>query len=459
MTQSAIPDNLWAEAEALYPDGGPGAVLALFTNANHPASRGAISKHMTQRGIYLKAVAGKCLYCNKTLTGRQKKFCCAKHGDAYRPRRVEGRTNPDDLTEEQITEQVHIDLAIEQAEAEARNSKRRYAALIKTQAFEDRVITEIGDALKALPTVRPPKPHTLETGTSDETLVLLFSDQHIGEVVSVKETDGFGGYDFDTFVARTELMVDKVLSIRNRLTAGGGYRLDHLVIAALGDAVSGNIHDELRETNDPPITEAVIEGGMICAQMTRELAREFATIDVLGVVGNHGRLTRKPAGGKRKYDNWDRVLYHTWEGANREQTNVSFQIPRSPRLLHNIRGHQFLFMHGDSIRGSLGIPWYGVTRADHRLSTLYGSRGDFYTYLCIGHFHDATALGRVKGRVFINGTVKGGDEYALNSLHTSGDPEQMLLGVDEEHGVTFEYKLNLLNAGEPERYQWRRDDD
>ena len=58
------------------------------------------------------------------------------------------------------------------------------------------------------------------------------------------------------------------------------------------------------------------------------------------------------------------------------------------------------------------------------------------------------------GKQFIIGSLKGGDEYALEELNAYGDPEQLLVGCHEKTGVSWRYPLYVKHGDEtPSRYE------
>jgi hypothetical protein len=85
-------------------------------------------------------------------------------------------------------------------------------------------------------------------------LVLLWSDLHAAEVVSLEETRGINEYNWSIMEQRMEDRSGGLLAHRP-------LRLQHLDahVAMLGDMLSGDIHEELKVTNDRPLAEAVVD--------------------------------------------------------------------------------------------------------------------------------------------------------------------------------------------------------
>jgi len=180
-----------------------------------------------------------------------------------------------------------------------------------------------------------------------ETAVLLLGDIHIGEVVSSEETLGLSEYNFDIFRKRLQLLSDKINSLL--FDCLSGYQFDEMVIICLGDMVSGNIIDELIETNEPEVTDQVVDGAYILSQFVLEQAARFPKVRICGIAGNHGRITKRKRF-KKRYANWDRIVYMMMKAILRSQDNIKFRFPKSLFDVVEINGIKFLYTHGDEIR-------------------------------------------------------------------------------------------------------------
>ena len=159
-----------------------------------------------------------------------------------------------------------------------------------------------------MPAVQPPKPIKVSKKITSEEILLLLSDPHIGEVVNPDEMAGINEYNFDIYKQRMDFLGSNVINItKGKLV---GYNFETLNVAMLGDMVTGQIHDELVETAEGTIIEWCIGGALVMAQFYLDLAQHFKHIQVHCVVGNHGRMHKKPRF-KHRYVNWDYMFYMT----------------------------------------------------------------------------------------------------------------------------------------------------
>jgi len=349
---------------------------------------------------------------------------------------------------------VKKDVEISRLKAEKEILRKKYAQAVKASSTQEVILEAVGEYINALPEVAVPAPRsTKNDNASEEELILNLGDIHAGEVVKAEELDGLNEYNFDILVRRLKALSDSIIDIaKNKLS---GYTFRKLHILGLGDWVSGTIHDELVENAEGNVVEWTINLAYIVAQMIRELATEFEEIEFVGIVGNHGRLHKKPRF-KARYVNWDYICYQMLSALLASQKNVSFKIPKSFWTIHEVNNHKFLLIHGDNINSSLGIPWYGIQRMVANLKELLASKDKHFDYIMLGHFHNYGLLDRVKGELVINGSLIGGNEYSVGKMFTSSEACQHFCGVHKKWGMTFRYKINVQhveNKGElPYKY-------
>lgn len=317
--------------------------------------------------------------------------------------------------------------------------KEKYDKIVQDKVLEENIIENIIKYIKAYPC----QPCTYKgskkaEGKSVEEMVFMLSDTHIGETVSFEETQGLCVYNMDIFEKRFNFIIDTIISIVNKLRHG--YTIDKLNVHALGDMVSGIIHQELVETAEGTIIEWLLDGADIVAKGMLKLAQNFKEISFTGVVGNHGRMDKKPTF-KRKYVNWDYLFYEILRMKCAKQSNISFNIPKSFFTVDKILGWDFLLLHGDNINSWQGIPFYGIKRAAANLSEVLSSHDRKFDYIELGHFHSTGLLDRVVGEILINGSFKGGDEYSIGKMFTMSQPKQTIFGVHKKQGKTWSYNL------------------
>jgi len=254
---------------------------------------------------------------------------------------------------------------------------------------------------------------------------------------------GLNEYNCEIASKRIKHLVNTVIDLStNKLR---GYQFEKLNLFLLGDMVSGIIHEELAETGEGNIMDWTVNIAYILAQVIQGLLAAYPKVEVVGVVGNHGRVRRKVRF-KERYVNWDFAAYQYLSKflANEIKAGrVVCKFPTSFWTTHEVFGWNWLILHGDNIRSWMGIPWYGIDRTTHRLKELLATQKQGFEYMAIGHFHNQGTVDMMRGRRIINGSVIGGNEYSMGAMFTTSEASQFFCGVHPDEGITWEYHINL----------------
>lgn len=183
--------------------------------------------------------------------------------------------------------------------------------------------------------------------------ILFASDWHWGEVVNPDEIGGVNKFDLEIARARAKNMIDRAINLLTNHMVNPNY--PGIVFALGGDMVSGNIHDELCETNDIPIMPVVLD---IIDHLTAAILRlkeTFGKVFVPCVAGNHGRIHRKPRAKQSNFNSYDWLIYQALDREFSNDPDVIFFIPDGPDALISVCGHRYLITHGDQFRGGDGM--------------------------------------------------------------------------------------------------------
>lgn len=264
--------------------------------------------------------------------------------------------------------------------------------------------------------------------------VAMLSDTHWDEVVKPEEVDFVNSYNREIAEKRLHRFVDRTITLA-RDYVSGPVEITGLTLFLGGDMVSGDIHEELTESNEGTMLETVVHWcGQLAAAITT-LADHFEKVHVAGVVGNHGRRTRKSRSKRRVRDNFDWLIYQSVATMLKEDKRISWQIPEAADTVVKVHDTKFLLTHGDKVRGGGGVGgiWPPIKRMQFRLKANPQTAHDI---MCIGHWHQLV-LAPSAGLV-VNGSPKGWDEYAATSgfeFHEQ-DTSQAFMLVTPEHGVT-----------------------
>ncbi len=299
--------------------------------------------------------------------------------------------------------------------SEQKSSDEELAHLIRE------VRTAVGG--KAASIVKPVK-FTRTRPTKGQALAgiptLMLSDWHWGETVDPAQINYMNEYNLDVARSRASRVFSTALELLFHHQAGQSY--DGMTVILAGDMFSGNIHEELRQTNGAPILECVMDLAQVLASNIVTIAQNFEWVYVPGVVGNHGRLDRKPTAKNAVKDNFDWMLYHLVaslvQGKLGERNNVDFDISKSLDLRFDLYNTRYLLTHGDQIQGGSGIGgfWPSMMKtAMKKQQREVAAGGEGFDYMVCGHFHKYGSV----SNVIVNGSLKGYDEwvYKMNFEH------------------------------------------
>lgn len=299
------------------------------------------------------------------------------------------------------------------------------------------------DKLQRVATIRqggvhkaPPKWLSTPTRSAGHrgTLMTILSDTHLDEVVRPSEVDYLNSYNRDIAGQRLQRYFEGIVSLSGDYFSGVTY--DGVVMMLGGDILSGNIHDELTQTNDGlSLVESIRYWTPRLAAGITFLAEQFGKVHVPVVVGNHPRFTAKPRAKLRALDNADWLIGQMLADRLSGDDRITFDVPDSTDAFVRVYDTNFLLTHGDQTSGGGGIGgiWPPVMRMRARKMNRYQASGRRFDHLVMGHYHQ---LIMAQGLI-VNGSVVGWNEYAaVNNL----PPERAQQGLwicTPEHGITL----------------------
>ena len=321
-----------------------------------------------------------------------------------------------------------------QENAELRNALARAR---ENQTRDYRMVAELVSAIPQKEARYEPADLGDLTGWREHEFVLLWSDLHAAERVFADQTHGLNEYGWDIMLERHDKLRKSVLSFK----ANRPYPVKRLRIMGLGDMVSGDIHDELRETNEKILMETALQLGLDMSEWVESFIPEFEEITLDGIVGNHGRTAKKPSA-KNQHSNFDWMVYHIMKLRLAGNPSITVNVPKSPVELVNVMGRNLFLFHGDGVRSAMpGVPWGGIIRRSNELRKTYEPAFGHIDHFVLGHWHEANVV--FNKSIIVNGSVKGPDEYSLKAFGGGADATQLLLVFNEKYGMTETAYLDL----------------
>jgi len=269
--------------------------------------------------------------------------------------------------------------------------------------------------------------------------MMLWSDWHAGEVVRKGEVGGLNEYNSKIFEKRVEILTERSIKlIRHHMPKG----VPGIVINLGGDIITGEIHQELADTNDRYILETIRQTKSVLLKALTTLADEFGNVYVPCVVGNHGRMSLKPRLKGKVFTNYEWGIYCDLEDRLRDDKRIRFSVPDEADIFYSVLGHKFLLTHGDNlgVKGGDGIigALGPIMRGAIKIGRQKAQVGRDFDTLLMGHWHQYIAL----SNLIVNNNLKGADELAMLLLRApAAAASQALWFVDRKWGVNTQMEV------------------
>lgn len=271
--------------------------------------------------------------------------------------------------------------------------------------------------------------------------ILFTSDFQCGEVIKPDEVDGLNAYNMDIFADRYHALIERTIDISDHHT--GEAEFPGIVYLRGGDAISGGIHAELKDTDDLSAIPAVRY--LMRHEMAgiRRLKERFGRVLVVSIPGNHGRTTFKPRAKGYVEHSFETLL--TWWLASSFEGDpaVTFQHPASGDAFFETNGWKFLLAHGDRMgsRGGQGFvgPAATIARGHQKLYGNWAATGRAPDFILTGHLHTSLKL----QRGYANGSLAGYGEYARDIQALPDGAKQWLFFVHRRRGVSQAFEVQV----------------
>lgn len=267
--------------------------------------------------------------------------------------------------------------------------------------------------------------------------VALFSDAHIEETVKPETVNWLNEYNIDIAEKRIKAYFG---NLANCLKEDN---VDELIFASLGDTISGFLFEELMECNSMTPVQATLKAQSLIYSGLHYLCceadiKDLKRIRFIGIVGNHGRTTKKiqhANGFKMSYE-W--MMYQNIkQQCENAGLPIDFYIPESEvAVIKTPDNRTLLFCHGFQIKGGTTNTICGPYPALQRLA-LRWSKVFNQNRIYMGHFHSCISIPSAA----INGSIIGYNTFALTNGFEKQDPCQYYEVFDTNIGQLLERKI------------------
>lgn len=302
--------------------------------------------------------------------------------------------------------------------------KKKYLAALEQLSAEREAVKNL-TALKGIKSKAIPRGRAKQA-RPEATAVLVLSDWHVEERVDPETHTGHGNeYTLEIADRRIRQLVQRASMLIEHEKALTGIR--RVVVACLGDLISGHIHEDLVEiTQLAPLAATRWAGERLAGVI--DAMREIAPVRVVTSSGNHGRVGpgMKPRMATENEHSFEQHLYLTM-AASEKRPDVEWQIGKGYLNIADLDGFLVRFHHGHAIRfgggvGGLTIP---ANKAIANWNTSRRCHLDVY-----GHWHCFSWL---PYRFVANGCLIGHNAFADRIKAEYQPPSQSLIVIDHEH--------------------------
>ena len=316
------------------------------------------------------------------------------------------------------------------AELKAREVRKNEGVLLKALGTK---VTDLESQLEALLAIKKSaftyRVQPTAPDKSEAAAIWLASDWHVGERVTLDQTNGLNEYNPDIAKARGDNFF--VNALRLTEMTGKDVGVGTVVLGLLGDFITGHLHSQAVETNYfAPVEETIFAQSIIASGIRFVLQNSPYKLVIVCKSGNHGRTTKFSEFGSENGHSHEYFMFCSLREMFKDEPRAEFIITEGAHTYIDVFSKRVRFLHGHDIKygggvGGITIPvnkalaqWDKVKRAD---------------LTCFGHFHQ-----RIDGGNFLcNGSLIGYNAFALSIKASAEPPAQQFALLDKERGKTI----------------------
>jgi len=325
-----------------------------------------------------------------------------------------------------VSELVKLETKIDKLNAEKRNLSKKYkysVSELKKKEMELEAFFELTGSNKVF-TIRPRK-----NKVSEAIAVIVASDWHLDETIKPASLSGLNSFSPRIAQKRAENFFRNAVKLLK--IAKKDVTVDTVVFALLGDFISSEIHDELKEGN----SMLPMEGILFAQELLRSgieylLKHTNCKFIVPCCVGNHTRITPKIHVSTEYGNSLEFLMYNSLKYSFKKEKRINFVISEGYHCYVKVLGNTLRFHHGHACRffGGIGGIYIPVNKAIAQWNKMKQADIDVF-----GHFHQF----RDGGNFICNGSLIGYSAYALRIKADYDKPKQAFFLIDKKRGKTI----------------------
>lgn len=298
-------------------------------------------------------------------------------------------------------------------------------------------IAELQRVIEGFDRVKPVNSYTIKPrlgkSKSEGTVVVLASDWHYEERVDPDTINGLNTHNLVIAKQRAEEFFQATLRLTEIL--GRDVVIKDMILALLGDFITGSIHEEMLETAELEPALAIIEVQKVLTSGIQFLLDNSSLNLVIPChSGNHARTTKESRHATEAGHSYEYIMYHMMADHFLGNPRVKFIIPRSYHSFLDVYGTTLRFHHGHNLRYGGGVG--GLTIPVNKAIAQW-NKSRVADIDCFGHWHT-----RFDGGNFVaNGSNIGFNAFAVSIKASFDRPSQTLFLIDKKRGKTCTWPI------------------
>ena len=314
---------------------------------------------------------------------------------------------------------------LEKAKIKLQTEKLEYNRWLREEARDELICDKICNAIKTTRSLDIPEP--LVVDKSNRSAVLAFGDEHYAAEFTIYGLYGeiINSYSPEIFEQRMWDLFYQVIDIIHK------EELTTLYVFALGDFTDGILRCSQLMKLRYGVVEGTVKYAHFIATWLNELTK-YVNVKYQMVYGNHSelRMLGQPKGTFKEENTgmFVREMIKTYLYGN---PNFEMIVNPTGLIFDNVEGFNVLGIHGEVKNMESAIKDFSNTY-NTNIQVLLG-----------GHMHHykAETVGVNKDVINVPSII-GIDDYSM-SLNKTSNPGAVLFCIEENKGVTLEYKIKL----------------
>ena len=325
-----------------------------------------------------------------------------------------------------VEQQVEIDEVVKAQSKKTKVIKKKYQFLL------DKI--DILEKERSVVYRLSEKPHTISIlpevpNGSEATAFIIASDWHYEETVKSEVVSGLNKYNLNIAHQRITKFFQGGLRLYDLMRKD--VKIKNIVLALLGDFITGNIHEEFLETCSLQPMDAIWEVyEEIVSGIDFLLKNSDANLIIPCVSGNHPRITKQIHYSTESGNSLEYFMYRSIAKHYEANKRVEVIVAKGYHCYLDIYGKVIRFHHGHAIRYAGGIG--GITIPANKAIAQWNKarHADLDVF---AHFHQLKNL----GNWVCNGSIIGYNAFALRIKADYETARQSFFLFDRDRGLTI----------------------